>query len=112
MIYSDIFYFLCDQFPSMKSHLFFLLLSVFTFSICRKNIEEIAAVIPGKLHKEYYHKNADQVRIFTYSNKERLIKYEYFFDQILAERHDFIYTGSKLTQINHFEKNNSATSLR
>ncbi|WEK37856.1 MAG: hypothetical protein P0Y53_10110 [Candidatus Pseudobacter hemicellulosilyticus] len=87
----------------MKQKLFILLLLLPALA-CKKDADEFTGAIPGKLEKIYYHRNADQVRVYKYSEQGQLASYEYWFDQVLIERHDYTYQDNKLIRIQDFER--------
>jgi hypothetical protein len=79
-----------------RIHLFSLALFTLFAVSCKKDKDN--SLPAGLLKKEYYHRNADQVRIYQYKNR-LLEQYEYSFDGTVTERHSFSYENGKRSRL-------------
>lgn len=88
-----------------------LILSCFILSSCKKDKDEGDVLIPGALAKEFYHKQADQVRIYHYNKDKTIKQYEYAFDSAVVERIEFRYEDGRVAGLDLYVKENNAWKL-
>ncbi|POY34713.1 hypothetical protein C3K47_18950 [Solitalea longa] len=94
----------------MKNLFWIFIVCAVIFVSCKKDqVPELSH--HNKLYKEFYHRAADQVRIFYYNSDNTLKKYEYQFDQGISERHEYFYKNKQLTQIENYSWNGLVKDL-
>jgi hypothetical protein len=81
------------------------------FYSCKKDKDADDVSIPGALAKEFYHKQADQVRIFHYNKDKTLRQYEYAFDNAVVERTEFRYVDGRVSGLDLYRKENNTWKL-
>jgi len=68
----------------------------------------------GALAKEYFHRNADQVNVYEYNTLGQLKNFQYEFDGVPTERHEFVYVNGKCSSLKYyvFQKGNVPLKLK
>lgn len=99
----------------MTQNIMLVLVSIALFCGCAKQDQEQdsdqAVAIPGNLHKEYFHKNVDQLNVYSFNKAGKLLFYDYYFDGYVPYRTEHTYLDDKLKAVTYLEKRSGRFAL-